>query len=59
MSGGLINATELVASLICRKGSFTEGIRYAQETLDGSLTMLVMTKEGIYAARDIMGRRPL
>ena len=44
MSGGLINATELVASLICRKGSFTEGIRYAQETIDGSLTMLVMTK---------------
>ena len=59
MSGGLINATELVASPICRKGSFTEGIRYAQETIDGSLTMLVMTKEGIYAARDIMGRTPL
>ncbi len=59
MSGGLINATELVASLICRKGSFAEGIRYAQEIIDGSLTMLVMTKEGIYAARDIMGRTPL
>ena len=59
MSGGLINATELVASLICRKGSFVEGIRYAQEMIDGSLTMLVMTKDGIYAARDILGRTPL
>ena len=51
MSGGVINATELVASLICRKDSYVEGIRYAQELVDGSLTLLIMTKDGIYAAR--------
>lgn len=59
MSGGQINATELVASLICRKDSLVEGIRYAQEIVDGSLTLLVMTKDGIYAARDRFGRTPL
>ena len=59
MSGGVINATELVASLICRKDSYVEGIRYAQELVDGSLTLLIMTKDGIYAARDLCGRTPL
>lgn len=59
MSGGQINATELVASLICRKESLPEGIRYAQEMVDGSLTLLIMTKDGIYAARDRFGRTPL
>ncbi len=51
MSGGKINATELVASLICKKETLVEGIRYAQETVNGSLTLLLMTKDGIYAAR--------
>mgnify|MGYP005772104377 FL=1 len=59
MSGGQINATELIASLICRKDSIVEGIRYAQEIVDGSLTLLVMTKDGIYAARDRLGRTPV
>ena len=59
MSGGQINATELIGSLICRKGSIEEGIRYAQEMVDGSLSLLIMTKDGIYAARDILGRTPL
>lgn len=59
MSGGKINATELVASLINKRDSIVEGIRYVQEAVDGSMTMLVMTKEGIYAARDRMGRTPL
>ena len=58
MSGGQINATELVGSLICRKESITEGIRYVQELVDGSMTVLIMTKEGIYAARDLHGRTP-
>ena len=44
MSGGKINATELVASLICKKETLVEGIRYAQETVNGSLTLLLMTK---------------
>ncbi len=59
MSGGRINATELVASLINQKNSIEEGIAYAQEMIDGSMTLLVMTAEGLYAARDRMGRTPL
>ena len=59
MSGGSINPTEMVASLINQQASITEGIRYAQEKVDGSLTLLILTPEGIYAARDRMGRTPL
>ena len=59
MSGGKINATELVASLICKKASLVEGIQYAQKIVDGSLTLLLMTKDGLYAARDRFGRTPL
>lgn len=59
MSGGQINATELVASMICRKDTLVEGIQYVQKIVDGSLTLLIMTKDGIYAARDRMGRTPL
>lgn len=59
MSGGQINATELVGSLICRKDSIVEGIRYVQEIVDGSMSLLVMAKDGIYAARDRWGRTPV
>ncbi len=59
MSSGQINATELVASLICKKDSIVEGIRFVQEIVDGSMTLLLMTKEGLYAARDRYGRTPL
>jgi amidophosphoribosyltransferase len=59
MSSEEVNATELVASLINLKDSIPEGIRYAQEMVDGSLTLMVLTKEGIYAARDLVGRTPL
>lgn len=59
MSGGQVNATELVASLICKKDSIVEGLQYVQEIVDGSMTMLLMTKEGLYAARDRYGRTPL
>ena len=59
MSGGLINATELVASLICKRDSLLEGIRFVQEKVDGSMTFLLMTKDGILAARDRLGRTPL
>ncbi len=59
MSGGQINPTELVASLINQCDSIWEGIRYAQEKIDGSMTMLVLTAKGIYAARDRLGRTPL
>lgn len=59
MSGGDINATELVASLINQKSNLVEGIQYAQEIIEGSMTMLVLTEKGIYAARDKLGRTPL
>ncbi len=59
MSGGDINATELVASLINQKDNLVEGIRYAQESIDGSMTILLMTPKGIYAARDLLGRTPV
>ncbi|MBQ8559118.1 MAG: amidophosphoribosyltransferase [Tyzzerella sp.] len=59
MSGGQINATELVASLICKKSSIVEGIQYVQEVVDGSMTILIMTEGGIYAARDRYGRTPV
>lgn len=59
MSGNRINATELVASLINQKDNLVEGIRHAQKSIDGSMTMLILTKDGIYAARDLMGRTPL
>lgn len=59
MSGGNINPTELVAAMINQKDTIVEGIQYAQELIDGSMTMLVMTPKGIYAARDRLGRTPL
>lgn len=59
MSGGHINDTELVASLICRKDNISEGIAYAQSVIEGSMTMLICADGGIYAARDKLGRTPL
>ncbi|WP_026508285.1 amidophosphoribosyltransferase [Butyrivibrio sp. MC2013] len=59
MSGGDVNPTELVASLINQKESIVEGITYAQESIKGSLTLLLMTSEGIYASRDKLGRTPV
>ena len=43
MSGGDINATELVAAVINQKDNLIEGIQYAQETIEGSMTMLLLT----------------
>lgn len=59
MQNGGINQTELVAAIINQKENFVEGIRYAQEIIDGSLSMLILTRKGIYAARDKMGRTPV
>lgn len=59
MSGGDINATELVAAVINQRDNLIEGIQYAQELIDGSMTILIMTPKGIYAARDRMGRTPV
>lgn len=59
MSSGEINPTELVAALINQCGSILDGIRFAQERIRGSLTLLLLNREGIYAARDKWGRTPL
>ncbi|MFG6332968.1 MAG: amidophosphoribosyltransferase [Lachnospiraceae bacterium] len=59
MSGGDINPTELVAAVINQKENLIDGIRYAQELIDGSMTLMLMTPKGIYAARDRMGRTPV
>ena len=59
MSGGEINQTELIISLINSKNSILEGIQYVQEKIKGSITLLIMTSEGIYGARDKLGRTPL
>lgn len=59
MSGGDINATELVAALINRKENLVEGIQYAQSLIDGSMSIILLTSKGIYAARDRMGRTPV
>jgi len=59
MSGGNINATELVAALINQKDNIIDGIKYAQDKIDGSMTLMLLTTNGIYCARDKMGRTPL
>ena len=59
MSGSNINPTELVASIINQKDSFAEGIAYAEEVIDGSMSILIMTEHGLYAARDLYGRTPI
>ncbi|MGN0246210.1 MAG: amidophosphoribosyltransferase [Lachnospiraceae bacterium] len=59
MSNGEINSTELVAALIDQKDNLIEGIQYALDVVDGSLSMLILTPIGIYAARDKMGRTPV
>jgi len=60
MSDRGVNQTELVAALINTQDSLVEGIKYAQETIEGSLTLLVMLDDGsLVAARDKMGRLPV
>ena len=59
MSGGDVNPTELVAAVINQKENLIEGIRYAQEIIDGSITLMLLTPKGIYAARDRLGRTPV
>jgi len=59
MAGGEFNPTELVATLINQGETFTDGIRRAQEAIRGSCSMLLLTPEGLYAARDKYGRTPI
>ncbi len=59
MTTGEINATELVAALINCKANLIEGITYAQEVIKGSMSILLLNRAGIYAARDKYGRTPI
>ena len=59
MSWGDINPTEIVATLINGEDSFEAGIQAAQEAIEGSSSILLLTEDGIYAARDRLGRTPV
>ena len=59
MSSGKVNSAELVAALINRCNNLVDGIKYAQEVIQGSCTLLLLTPDGIIAARDKLGRLPI
>ena len=60
MTGGKVNIIELVAAMISQKGNFKDGIRWVQESIKGSATMLILTSQGnLIAARDRLGRLPV
>ena len=59
MSNGKVNTVELVAALINQKDTLLEGIQHAQDMIEGSATILILTKESIIAARDKLGRLPV
>ena len=59
MSANNINQTELVALLINMGNSFVEGINNVYRKIDGSCSMLILTEDGIIAARDFLGRTPI
>ncbi len=59
MSNGDINPTELTAAIINQKNNLIDGIKYAQEIINGSISILILTPIGIYAARDKYGRTPI
>ena len=59
MAGGEVNPTELVATLINQEATFEDGIARAQEAVEGSCSLLLLTKDGMYAARDRLGRTPV
>ncbi len=59
MSWGGVNPTEVVAMLINQEDSFTAGLEKAQEIIEGSCSILLLTDDGIYAARDRLGRTPI
>jgi amidophosphoribosyltransferase len=58
-TGGVVSPTEMVAKLICEEEDFESGIQSAQEAIQGSCSLLILTDKGIYAARDRLGRTPL
>ncbi|MGN1095548.1 MAG: amidophosphoribosyltransferase [Eubacteriales bacterium] len=60
MTGGAVNSTELIASLINQKEDFASGIKFAQESIDGTASILILKNDGtLIAARDKLGRLPV
>ena len=60
MTGGWINSTEILASLINQKGDFAEGIKFAQSVIEGTANIIILKDDGtLIAARDKMGRLPI
>ena len=59
MSGGEINITELMAAIITQKPTILEGFIHLHEVVRGTMSVLVMTREGIYCSRDKLGRLPV
>jgi len=60
MTGGAVNSTEIIASLINQKGDFTEGIKFAQEVIEGTASIMILKNDGsIITARDCLGRLPV
>ena len=60
MTGGRVNSNELLAALISQKDNFAEGIRFAQQSIEGTANILILTDQGhLIAARDYLGRIPV
>lgn len=59
LSSGYTNQTELIALLINQGKTFSEGIQYMFEKIEGSCSLLILTENGIIAARDQLGRTPI
>ena len=59
MSSGLINSSAIVGALISQKDNFVEGIKHAQDKIDGSISLAILTPDGIITARDELGRLPI
>ncbi|MCI7766500.1 MAG: amidophosphoribosyltransferase [Oscillospiraceae bacterium] len=59
MSSGKVNSSSIIGSLIAQKDNFPDGIRYMQEKINGTVSLLILTEDGIIAARDKNGRLPI
>lgn len=59
LANGTTNATELVAKLICQGDSIVDGIHHMSKKIEGSISLLLLNKDGVYAARDRHGHSPL
>ena len=59
MSSGKINSGDLIGALIAQRDTFVDGIRYAQSKIEGTMSLIILTKDSIIAARDEFGRLPI